>query len=183
MLDGRLQPDTVHFNAFSTTDYRVHEFMLNLNKQNLGNVQSTFRFELGRNRSITIAADQFPQAWEALSACMDSLYEDLGVDQTLAAQVATKPEGFSLQFLDAPRPKSHSGFELVALFWVAEDGRVDECRLLKPTGDDGFDARFCNDLKRKGKFKPARDASGKPMRAPVFERGQIRTTVTTTRVN
>ena len=66
-------------------------------------------------------------------------------------------------------PAFDSSFTFVTLYWVGTDGRVDDCRLLKPSTDKGLNARLCAELKAKARFKPALDRAGKPMRVPHFE--------------
>ena len=105
-----------------------------------------------------------------MDSCMDDLHRSLGVDPALLRSIATDPEGWSFQFVRSPVRE----YSMELLYWVTADGRVDECRILKPSGISDFDQRFCEELKRNGRFKPAKSTAGSPMRAPVFEDLTIR---------
>jgi TonB family protein len=103
---------------------------------------------------------------------MTDLYADLGINEAELAQMATEPEGSIFSFADfAGRPN----LDFAVLYWVTAEGRVDDCRLLQPSGVQRFDQTLCGDLKSKARFKPARNAAGQPIRVPRFENVSLRT--------
>ncbi len=127
---------------------------------------------------IEIPVPNFEQAWQALGNCMDDLYAKFGVDMAVQQAMAEEPEGRIFDAIDTPgRPADFAFF-----YWVNEDGRVDECKLVMPSGFDEFDAKLCDDLKRRARFKPAIDEAGNPLRVAQFENMNIRVAYTTTTV-
>ena len=100
---------------------------------------------------------------------MDDLGKELGISPATITAVAVPPSGYVDEFVRTPRLEPGKSFEFVTLYWVSSDGRVDDCRLLKTSGLKAFDKTFCATLAAKGRFKPALDSAGKPIRAPRFE--------------
>ena len=50
---------------------------------------------------------------------------------------------------------------------VGTHGRVSDCSVLQSSGDSALDQASCRSLMRRARFRPARDASGRPTSAPV----------------
>lgn len=49
---------------------------------------------------------------------------------------------------------------------VGTNGRVTSCRISRPSGIPQFDAKTCQILLQRFRYRPARDAAGKPIAAP-----------------
>ena len=56
---------------------------------------------------------------------------------------------------------------------VAKDGSVDDCEVIKTSGDTDWDLQMCNVLATTRKLTPTLNAKGKPVRSqrivPVFQ--------------
>lgn len=59
------------------------------------------------------------------------------------------------------------------LVYIAKDGSVDTCEVLKPSGDNAWDLKMCTSLASSQKFEPSRGPNGRPQRSrrvvPVWE--------------
>lgn len=174
LADGGRVPGTLHYNIFSTKTHRVREFMLDLSRHKMGEVRQRIRFWTEGNGDVEIELGDFPAAWRTAQTCMDNLYAKLGVDRANLARVATPPKGSVYQFIATPPAPSDFAF----IYWVDATGRVDDCKLLKPSGNASFDASLCDGLKQRARFEPARDADGNPIRTPRYDYARIRTMTT-----
>lgn len=52
---------------------------------------------------------------------------------------------------------------------VETNGRVTDCRIDRSSGKPALDARVCQLIERRFRFRPARDAQGRPVRSTVVE--------------
>lgn len=172
--DGQRRAGTLHYNIYGTRGYRMREFMLDLDRHDLGAVEDRIRFWTKTHGDLEVRVSGFASAWKALQSCMDDLHTELGIDGEVVARMAKRPEGQMLAFLDLPR--SETALDFAVLYWVTAEGRVDDCRLVQPSGIGRFDQSLCSKLLAKARFKPALDAAGDPLRVPQFENVSIRMT-------
>jgi len=56
------------------------------------------------------------------------------------------------------------------LVWVDATGRVSTCEIIESSAAAPLQEATCNIIKRRARFTPAKDAAGKPIRAPFFYR-------------
>jgi len=171
-IDGQRLLGTIHYNEFPAGKYRVLEFKLDTKQQDLGALHDRMRFWAGRAGDVEVQLDDFPAAWAALNKCLTDFNADLGITPANLAQVATPPDGEALSFVDFPRDPDT--LDLALFFWVTADGKIENCRLIKPSGFKDFDGSVCKELEAKGRFKPARNAAGTPIPAPHFEHDVLR---------
>jgi len=179
-IDGQRLPGTIHYNAFPSGQYRVREFMLNTKQQDLSAIHDRVRFWAGKDGDVEARLDNFQSAWTALNQCMADFNKDLGITPADVAQVAKPPEGDAFSFVEFP--SDPDTLDMALFFWVSADGKIENCRLLKPSGIKPFDDSICKELEAKGRFKPAQNASGAPVRAPYFEHDVLRKETMTTAV-
>lgn len=175
--DGQRDKHPVHFNARPGKDARVREYWLDLDRDGVAGWKSNLRLWTRSQGDTELHLGNFAAAWAALGQCMTGLYADFGIDAAQVQQLAKRPEGNIFDAARLPELGAES-MEFAALYWVDASGHVDDCRLLMPSRREKFDQSFCADLKAKGRFAPARDATGKAVRAPVFEHPVIRTVTT-----
>ena len=166
-MDGKKVADDIHFNIFgspaggTTREFWLREF------RRFSATKQSLRLDTGKRGDFTLTADGFQAAGRAIDTCMDDLHRSLGIDPSVLRTIAVAPEGSSLSFGEFPT--SSRQLHIILLYWVTESGRVENCRVLKPSGNAGFDKAVCPRLEARGRFKPAKDASGKAIRAPVYE--------------
>lgn len=91
--------------------------------------------------------------------------------------IATKPEwigGAINNARDYPRPaggrQARIGSEVVVKVTVGIDGRASGCSVYKPSPDPEADAITCRLVEQRLRFRPATDASGKPVAADFYWR-------------
>jgi len=175
-VDGVKLAEPTHFNVFaSAKGGTTREFLFLQFGRDVGHTDRSLRLRPTRYGDFILDVPDFPGAMRAMGSCMDDLYHTLGIDPAVLRSIAVNPEGRSMQFVRSPGRE----FDMQLLYWVTTDGKVDECKVLKPSGIDEFDQRFCEELKASGRFKPAKSTAGLPMRAPVFEDVSMRTKVQT----
>jgi len=74
----------------------------------------------------------------------------------------------SIRNSDYPGPETGTREIVYLRFVVAPNGRVSECVVTRPSGNQIVDETTCRLIKRRFRYRPARDASGKPI-AAVFD--------------
>ncbi|HET6941077.1 MAG TPA: energy transducer TonB [Sphingomicrobium sp.] len=174
-VDGQKLPNPVHFNTYANgRGGTTREFWLKPFNE-VRPAQQTLQFAPKGREVLTLHSLNFQSGIGAADSCIDDLHRSLGIDPAVLKKVAVEPDGYMGEFIDLPPFQGEFNFQM--LFWVSPTGRVDECHLLVPTGKPSFDKNACAQLMKNGKFKPARDAAGSPIRAPVFESPQIIKTV------
>ena len=173
-FDGERLPETLHYNIFKAGQYQIREYRLDPKRHDVALIKNGFRLWTKRHGDIEVRLTGLKAAWGAMRQCMSGLYKELGIDESEIARMAVKPEGRTLDSVNFKPLRPGGSLEFVTLYWVTAEGRVDDCRLLKPSGQPAFDRSFCNQLKSKARFRPARDAAGQPIRMPRFENIQLR---------
>jgi len=170
-IDGTQIPEKVHFNIFpNAKGGTTREFLFEDFPRTVGKTRATVGLSLGRYGGFNLNVTDLGEALTALQACRDDLHKSLGIDPAILSSVSVQPEGDALSFTKIPE----APFDLELLYWVSTTGRVDDCRVIKPSGIAEFDGRVCRDLMGNGRFKPAKTAAGEAIRAPVFEDDVIR---------
>ena len=68
---------------------------------------------------------------------------------------------------DYPALAQRNGEEgtVAVAYDVATDGQMENCRVTQSSGSDSLDKTTCRIITRRARFKPARDAAGKPVRS------------------
>ncbi|WP_380916360.1 energy transducer TonB family protein [Sphingomonas canadensis] len=173
-IDGRRMAGDLHYNIFVAGKYRMREYMLNLQQHPLGEVQERLRFWTKAHGDIEMQLGGFPAAWTALQNCMGELYDGWGVKREDIERAVTRPGGSLHEFIDW----ADGVREFALLYWINAQGRVDECRLLMPSGVEAFDTTLCSTLQSRARFSPARDAQGRPIRTPQFDHPRLRIQIT-----
>jgi len=176
-VDGAKLSEPTHFNVFENAKHgTTREFLFLQFRRDVGAAARSLRLVPPRHGDLRLDLSDFPDAMRVMGSCMDDLHRSLGVDPAALQSVAVDPEGWSMAFVHSPDRQ----FDLQLLYWVTPQGTVDECKVVAPSGISEFDARVCDELKQKGRFKPAKTAAGAAVRAPVFEDLRMRRETRTT---
>jgi len=172
-MDGNRIAEDVHYNIFANpAGGTTREFWLkDINK--IAPMKQSLRLITRKHGDFVLAADNFAAAARTVTSCMDDLHRSLGIEPDLLKAIVTPPSGDSpLQFVDFEMLPT--GVNITLLYWVTEAGRVEECRLLKPSGIENLDQNVCSRFEIKGRLTPAQDKDGKSIRAPVYEDIRLR---------
>jgi protein TonB len=80
--------------------------------------------------------------------------------------------GGKLRWSDLPRElrQAHSGGDLELTYRVNIDGRVSDCRIVQSSGLPTLDAQTCRLITERFRFRPSRDARGRPVAQYIIER-------------
>lgn len=165
-VDGSKLSQPTHFNIFPNVNGGTTlEFLFNQFQRDVGRAARTLRLTPAGHGDFRLDIADFPNAMQVMRRCTDDLHRSLGIDPAVLGTIAAEPKGWSMSFVKTPR----GPFDLELVYWVTPDGRVDDCRVLAPSGKREFDERVCDELKQKGRFEPARSRTGAAVRAPVYE--------------
>lgn len=95
-------------------------------------------------------------------------------DGTGYADAVTRPIQIKgkLRWSDLPRElrQSHRGGELELVYRVNVDGTVSNCRVTTSSGLPSLDAQTCRLITERFRFRPSRDAGGRPVPGYIIER-------------
>ena len=172
-MDGTRIADDVHYNIYSNpAGGTTREYWL-LDARTIGATKQSLRLLTRKHGDLRLAMDGYQAAARVVDRCMDDLHRSLGIDPAILKSIVVEPEGDSPLRL-TELPTRGSGFRIVLLYWVTETGKIENCRVLKPSGFRRFDENVCARFQARGRFKPARNAAGDPIRAPVYDDINIR---------
>ncbi|MFL6729728.1 MAG: hypothetical protein ACJ8E3_01685 [Sphingomicrobium sp.] len=170
-VDGAKLAEPTHFNFYpNARGGTTREFLFEDFERDVAGTARTLRLEPERHGNFLLDVSDLRAAMRTMHSCMDDLHRSLGIDPALLRTIVAEPQGTTFSFVkSAPLP-----FDMQLLYWVAPNGRVDDCRVLAPTSKAEADTAVCDELKRKGRFKPAKNAAGIAIRAPVYEDVRMR---------
>jgi TonB family protein len=167
-IDGARLAEPTHFNVFKNSKGGMtREFLFANFVKQAGSARASLRLRPGEYGDLFFRLSDFPEAMNAMSACMADLHRSLGIDPALLRSIETPPQGNLFSLIRIPRDADQ--LTLTLLFWVAPNGRVDDCRVLAASGRPELDANVCPRLLKDGRYTPARNSAGVPIRAPVYE--------------
>jgi hypothetical protein len=177
-VDGVPLREPVHMNIFKApTSGSIREILFKDFRGQAARAEKSLRFRSVRHGDVEIEVPGLAKAMTSVGTCVDDLHSSLGIAPELPRSIKSWPEGFAGTFFELPFIPNGGSFSYRMLYWVAPDGKVDQCQLLAATRDSKFDSNACAQLKKKGKFVPARDVAGATVRAPVYDNATVRVTV------
>lgn len=93
-----------------------------------------------------------------------------GGEPPVAPRLGTRPQIIRGGFRESDYPKELRAQRPEGTTWaeviVGTNGRVTECRISRPSGIPQFDAKTCQILFQRFRYRPARDLAGRPVPAP-----------------
>jgi hypothetical protein len=179
-VDGVAQSTNAHFNFFkSPAKLAVREYLLNFGQHGLGAAKNRLRLQSAKRGDFELTLPQLRPAIVALAKCKVDLHSSLGITPAQLKAVAVQPGAFDYGLLSPPR-NGDKGVDFILFYWVTEGGKIDKCRLLKPSGFKPFDETVCPILEQKALVIPAKDAAGRPVRAPAYQNLHVRVETFTT---
>lgn len=129
----------------------------------------TIRASLGKDQSVDLNVAGAAKAVAALRQCIDRQLMDWGADPKIQESLKSMPVGETLRLFhpnDYPESSLRKGSsgQVIVAYTIGPSGRIDECKVVGPSGDPALDLRTCEVMKERGKFEPAIGADGKPTR-------------------
>lgn len=112
-----------------------------------------------------------PAAVSALKACQNDLLKSWGIDLPAIAKIATPAVGKDkadwIMASDYPYQSIRAGEAgTVSILWtVGIDGNPSDCRVTQTSGHPSLDQAACNAILRRGRYTPALDSAGKPIKS------------------
>ena len=132
----------------------------------------SLRFQAGKAVDATMQLASMPALLTGLQNCTADLMKHWNHGGEADGRIAETAKGdmrplftgedFPLEALQL-RQEGSGQFLLL----IDEQGKVAGCHLVKTSGIPAFDARACQVIRERAKFKPARDATGKAVRSSV----------------
>ena len=121
--------------------------------------------------SVVLETGPMAVPLKALRHCTDSLVKAWGIDpdgykSAISPPVPTGATGNWITADDYPTSaiRAGKGAWLKFVLMVGPDGKVADCRIVSGPGDVVFRKITCDLLRRNGRFSPARNAHGDPVR-------------------
>lgn len=121
----------------------------------------------------TFALSQFAPALEILEECRRDLVESWGIPREAQARFKNpaEPDATDVGALfspdDYPTEALQQGASgrVIARILISESGRVAACDVIVSSGNEALDEKTCQVIRRRGRYKPARDVDGKPIKS------------------
>ena len=158
----------------SASKKRVARFAINAEEYTLAEDGSTLTLDLGSEGMFSFAVPNLPKALETLEGCTKGLRKELGIDQQVIDRVVVNAKmiGLTFKVSDYPSDAVRQGLQgtVGVLAFVGADGRVTGCKVIETSGSPSLDGRTCAVLERRARYKPARDANGTKLLAPIYTR-------------
>ena len=158
----------------SVSKRRVARFSVDAEKYALAEDGSTLTLNLGPEGIFSFAVPNMPKALETLEDCTKGLRKAFGIDQQVIDRVAVQPKssGLTFQANDYPEDALRQGLQgtVGVMAFVGTDGRVTDCKVIETSGSPSLDRQTCAVLERRARYKPALDAQGTKLRAPIYSR-------------
>jgi hypothetical protein len=130
------------------------------------------RIESGKAQPIILATGAMDKPLVALQKCVDDMVSYWGIDVAAhkTLQSAAYPKVSPVNWVNTnsyPDKMLAEGQSAIVEFRldIGETGAVTGCHIQATTRPKEFDDAVCGSLMRKGKFNPAIDAGGKPIRS------------------
>ena len=172
---GNGQPLDTKFGAYEVTS-GLRRIALSVEDESYRDAVRSGRVTLNipGEANVTFAVPNFGGALKLLDQCVVNLSDAWGIpkDQQTRTKVAARPAGswdriFVSQDYTRDAMQANASGRTIVRYVVDETGRPSDCVVLKPSGTFSLDQRTCSVLMRRGRFKPALDINGKPMRSLV----------------
>lgn len=129
----------------------------------------------GRRSHFRMSYPSPTAALAALKQCEDDALLGWGIDPALIAGVRTRPRQTNRELITsddypADAVRAHQeGVALVRLI-INSDGRAEDCAIVASSGSAALDRQSCTLSQNRGRFRPARDAEGRPVRSVFVQR-------------
>jgi TonB family protein len=124
----------------------------------------------GNRELLRIPLPGAATAVAAVRRCEDDMLRRWGVDPSVFRGLARRPEPIGIagwlnnsDYPESALKRLTSGTSVVRVD-VAADGKVTGCAIVLTSGSEDLDRATCTAALRRGRFRPAIDAGGKPVR-------------------
>ena len=164
-----------YFTAYSTASARLIRIWIKEDAVPLSTVRGTLQIDARPEGSHLFAIPGIENALPVLSKCLDELRIAYKVSSTDLASIVTEPKAevsaiFSTEDYPYEADSEGKGGTVGVLFWIEATGRVSTCEVIESSAPPVLEKATCNVLTKRAKYSPARDAAGRPLRAPSFTR-------------
>jgi len=172
----RIEP--IYIDSYSTVaKSRLSRVYIEPDRYLIGEDGERLILHFNKKRSYDLALPQLKDAMAVLDYCLKDLRQVHGVDDSVTSRIATPAKAragvvsfFSTDDYPAQEVREGGQGNVGALYWVETDGSVKECRVMDSSKRPRLDRQTCDVLIRRGRFKPALDVNGKPIRSPEYVR-------------
>jgi TonB family protein len=149
-----------------------YRFRLSAVQMTQARIASAVTLRMKDARSFSFELDSVAQLLDGLHRCTADLKKYWNYDGEKSGLIAVPAKGDTRLLFSAddyPEIAQQAGEEGTAqyLLLVDEKGAVAGCHVVKPSGVPALDAMGCLVIQGRGKYKPALDPSGKPIRSTV----------------
>lgn len=176
-IDGKPSLADTSFVAYSTKKQRLLRIWNKEDNFALAAVRGSLQIDAKSAGRYSFALPGIDQALPVLTTCLDQLRTAYKISKADLDSIATQPEGRLASFFstdDYPEAAWSNGLmgTVGVLIWVEATGRVSTCDVVETSAAPILQKTTCDVLTQRARFKPAKDATGRAIRAPAF--GRIR---------
>lgn len=135
-----------------------------------------FWIQVGK-QGLTLIPTAFPAAMKALEACEKDLLVTWGMDPATVVSITEFPKTrggivgfFSTNDYPSAAIRNKEQGTAGVRFWVSTQGTVRDCKVVESSGSAILDSQTCAIIANRGRFEPARTASGEAVESIGFQR-------------
>jgi len=164
-----------YFNAYSTASARLIRIWIKEDAIPLSTVRGTLQIDAKPEGRHLFAIPGIENALPILSKCLDQLRTAYKVSSTDLAAIVSEPKAeraavFSTEDYPYEAYSTGKGGTVGVLFWIEATGRITTCEVIESSAAPVLEKATCDVLIKRARYSPARDAAGRPVRAPSFTR-------------
>ena len=133
---------------------------------------SELHFEQKRGPKLLLQTGVMAKPLSGMRDCVDNMIRSWGVDPEVQQDLSVHPQpannpGTWVNSSDYPMKMLRQGQNAIVRFRliVGKDGKVISCAVQSAAGPTDFRDWTCDLIKSRAKFRPALDATGKPVKA------------------
>ncbi|HKP33905.1 MAG TPA: energy transducer TonB [Sphingomicrobium sp.] len=156
--------------AIKDAPYRIDKFRIEASAMAAARSAASVGFHIAKAAEERLALASMAGVLATLEKCNEGLRVYWNMTDAGQKQIAKPARGDVRQvFTDKDYPDEASTQEGQAQFllFIDEKGAIAACHVLKPSGIPAMDGMGCQVILQRARFKPATDASGKPLRSAV----------------
>jgi TonB family protein len=164
-----------YFTAYSTAKARLLRVWIKEDAIALSAVRGTLQIDAKPEGRYLFAIPGIEHALPILSNCLDQLRAAYKISKTDLTAIVTEPKAelaaiFSTEDYPYEAYSRGKGGTVGVLFWIEATGRVSNCEVIESSAAPVLEKTTCDVLTKRAKYNPAKDATGRAVRAPSFSR-------------
>jgi TonB family protein len=146
----------------------MHVTIIDLKRADLNPLKTAKQLRIrARKVDVSFVSSMFGPALKALSDCEKDLLARWGMDLAIINSIQAYPEArggvhsfFRTDDYPSAAIRNEEQGTAGVRFWVSEEGRVRDCKVVESSGSAALDAQTCAMISKRGRYEPARTKTG-----------------------